>query len=192
MTDTDGKAADRSALWNTRYRSKAKMIAPLPTGLQAKLQQLRKGRTLDLACGEGAASLQLAAEGHDVVAVDFAQEGLNRLQLFAEQQRVNVELHELDLNVQGALSALGRFDNIVVLRYLPELSLLRQLPDLMVPSGRLFISTFNQDHHRQTGFSQRFCLKPGELLNSLPQLSLIEYEDGTEKEEPMDSYIFQK
>ncbi len=192
MTDSDGKTADRSAIWNTRYRSKAETISPLPVGLEAKLQRLRKGRTLELACGEGAASLLLAAGGHDVVAVDFAEEGLKRLQLFAKQQSVSVDTHKLDLSAQGALSALGCFDNIVILRYWPELSLLQQLPELMTASGRLLISTFNRNHHQQTGFSQRFCLEPGELLNCQPQLTLVEYENGAEQGGALDSYLFEK
>lgn len=192
MTDSDVKTVDRSAIWNTRYLSKSSALVQLPDELQQKLNLLPIGRTLDLACGDGAASLQLAAAGHQVVAVDFAKEGLKRLQMFAAEQGSSIDTHRLDLSINGSLSALGCFDNIVILRYLPDSSLLQQLPGLMRPSGRLFISTFNLEHHRQTGFSQRFCLQPLMLCDSFPQFNLIEYENGVEQGGSLDSYLFQK
>lgn len=192
MTHTDGKTVDRAAIWNTRYQNKSAVAGQLSDELQTQLGQLPIGRSLDLACGDGAAALQLAAAGHQVVAVDFAKEGLKRLQVFAAEEGRVIDTHQLDLSVTGSLSALGCFDNIVILRYLPDLSLLQQLSALMEPSGRLFISSFNLEHHRQTGFSQRFCLKPRMLCDSFPQLKLIEYQNGAEQGRSMDSYLFQK
>lgn len=192
MTDSDVKTVDRSAIWNTRYLSKSAAPAQLSDELQHRLKKLSIGRTLDLACGDGAAALQLAAAGHEVVAVDFAKEGLKRLHRFAAEQGLSIETQQLDLSVDGALSALGCFENIVILRYFPDSSLLQQLAELMKPSGRLLISTFNLEHHRQTGFSQRFCLTPGMLEDSLPQLNLVEYYNGVEQGSPLDSYLFEK
>lgn len=190
MTKT--KAVDRAAIWNARYHNKSAVAGQLSDELQIQLGQLPIGRTLDLACGDGAAALQLAAAGHQVVAVDFAKEGLKRLQVFAAEQGRVIDTHQLDLSVTGSLSALGCFDNVVILRYLPDFRLLQQLSALMEPSGRLLISSFNLEHHRQTGFSQRFCLKPRMLCDSFPQLKLVEYENGAEQDRCMDSYLFQK
>ncbi|WP_372597713.1 methyltransferase domain-containing protein, partial [Amphritea sp.] len=104
----------RADHWNNRYIDKADAAPALPAELQQALGCLSPGRTLDLACGDGAATLYLAAAGHHLVAVDFAVEGLRRLQQFAADLNVEVETQALDLNDSDALSELGRFDNIVI------------------------------------------------------------------------------
>ncbi|UTW05129.1 methyltransferase domain-containing protein [Amphritea atlantica] len=176
--------------WNKRYLNKTATASVLPAELQRKLDDLAPGRTLDLACGDGAAALYLASAGHNLMAVDFAVEGLRRLQQFAADVNVDVETQALDLNDSGALSGLGRFDNIVILRYLPDQTLLDTLPDLMKPGARLLIITFNLEYHRQTGFPERFCLQPGELTDKLPQLTLSRYDNGRLKGSLFDSYLF--
>ncbi|MDO6563140.1 methyltransferase domain-containing protein [Amphritea sp. 1_MG-2023] len=181
----------RADLWNQRYLSKQAAASTLPAALQASLDQLPPGRTLDLACGDGAASLSLAAQGHQVVAVDFSTEGLQRLQGFAAERQLEIETRESDLSAPQALTGLtGDFDNIVILRYLPEASLLAQLPRYMKPAARLLIQTFNREQHRQTGFPERFCLQPGALSDTLPSLTLQTYDNGLLTGSPFDRYIF--
>ncbi|WP_417222995.1 methyltransferase domain-containing protein [Amphritea sp.] len=187
----------RADLWNHRYLSKDISLPALPAELQASLDQLPPGRTLDLACGDGAASLYLAAKGHRILAVDFAVNGLQRLQRFAAQQQFSIATQALDLSVPGALDQLAiepghdaRFDNVVILRYLPEVSLLQQLPLQMAPAGRLLIQTFNLEHHRQNGFPERFCLSSAALVDKLPALTLLDYDDGRLKGACFDRYLF--
>lgn len=180
----------RADHWNSRYIDKADAAPALPAELQSALDRLSPGRTLDLACGDGAATLYLASAGHNLVAVDFAVEGLRRLQQFAADLNVEVETQAFDLNDSDALSELGRFDNIVIVRYLPDQTLLDTLPELMKPGARLLIITFNMDHHRQTGFPERFCLHAEELTHSLPLLTLISYDNGSLKGSVFDSYLF--
>lgn len=189
----------RADLWNRRYRDKAGIAPDLPVELQQSLALLPPGYTLDLACGDGAASLYLAGLGHRVLAVDFAIEGLKRLERFAAaseascavgQCKSEIETCEADLSMADALRGLGRFDNIVLLRYLPEPMLLQQLPALMKRGGYLLIKTFNSDYHRQTGFPQRFCLQPEALKDSLPALTLLKYENGRSQGTVYDSYLY--
>nr|WP_320135026.1 methyltransferase domain-containing protein [uncultured Amphritea sp.] len=181
----------RADLWNNRYRDKSSAIPSLPQELQASLILLPVGRTLDLACGDGAASLYLAEKGHQVVAVDFAVEGLLRLQGFAAERHLDIETREIDLSATEALEPLDdEFDNIVILRYLPEPSLLKQLSERMKPAARLLIQTFNVEHHRQTGFSERFCLQADALSQAFPELSLQAYDNGQLQGSVFDRYLF--
>ncbi|WP_299203513.1 methyltransferase domain-containing protein [uncultured Amphritea sp.] len=189
----------RADLWNRRYRDKTSVAPELPVELQQSLALLPPGHTLDLACGDGAASLYLAGRGHRVLAVDFAIEGLKRLQRFVTdsvaseelgKRKPEIETREIDLSLPDALSGLGRFDNIVLLRYLPETSLLQRLPELMTPGAYLLIKTLNSDYHRQTGFPERFCLQPEALKDSLPALTLVKYENGLSQGALYDSYLY--
>ncbi len=187
----------RADLWNRRYQEKAEIAPDLPIELQHSLALLPPGYTLDLACGDGAASLYLAGLGHRVLAVDFAIEGLKRLQRFAAltnsasaSLRPEIETLVVDLNAADALCGLGGFDNIVILRYLPEVALLARLPRLMQRGGHLLIKTFNSEYHRQTGFPERFCLQPGALTDCLPGLTLEQYENGLLDGGFYDSYLY--
>ncbi|WP_164549103.1 class I SAM-dependent methyltransferase [Amphritea opalescens] len=181
----------RADLWNKRYLDRNRAIPSLPDALQRSLAALPAGRTLDLACGDGAASLYLAENGHRVVAVDFAIEGLQRLQGFAAQRQLTIETQEIDLSAEQSLAALsGEFDNIVLLRYRPESSLLQQLSARMKPAARLLIQTFNLEQHRQTGFPERFCLQPDELSQALPELTLEAYDNGQLEGSVFDRYLF--
>lgn len=187
----------RADLWNHRYLSKDICLPSLPVELQASLDQLPSGRTLDLACGDGAASLYLSAKGHQVTAVDFAVNGLQRLQRFAAEQQLSIATQALDLSTPGVLDRLGieqghdgGFDNVVILRYRPDTSLLQQLPIKIAPNGRLLIQTFNLEHHRQNGFPERFCLPSAALIDKLPTLTLLDYEDGLLTGSCFDRYLF--
>ncbi|SEQ73995.1 Tellurite resistance protein TehB [Amphritea atlantica] len=180
----------RADLWNKRYLNKTDTAPVLPAELQRQLDSLAPGHTLDLACGDGAAALYLASAGHQLMAVDFAERGLRRLQQFAADHSVTVESHRCDLNNPDELRGLGRFDNIVIVRYLPERLLLNMLPDLMKPGAHLLITTFNQEHHLQSGFPLRFCLQPQQLIDQLPRLTLVCYDNGLLKGSVFDSYLF--
>jgi tellurite methyltransferase len=75
-----GNTPDRF-IWGTRPSDLARDATEL-TGHQA--------RVLDLGCGEGRDSVFLAEQGHEVVGVDVALDGLRKGQLLAEDRGVRV------------------------------------------------------------------------------------------------------
>jgi SAM-dependent methyltransferase len=65
--------------WNERYRESELVWSAGPNQfVEAELADLRPGRALDLACGEGRNAIWLARQGWQVTAVDFAQAGLDK------------------------------------------------------------------------------------------------------------------
>ena len=178
--------------WNTRYRHKGTKRPSVPGYLQHSFKQLCTGSVLDVASGDGAASLYLAKHGLEVTALDIAEQGLARLEGFAQEQGLQVTTHVRDLEQPAALSGLAQFDNIVITLYKPVISLWPELVEHLVPGGRLLLTTFNLTHHDMTGFSRRFCLAPNELEAIHPELELLEYSTTDSNNSWMDHYLFQR
>ena len=178
--------------WNTRYRNKGTQRPSVPGFLQHRFKQLRAGSVLDVASGDGAATLYLAEHGFEVTALDIAEQGLKRLLGFAQEQGGQVNTHVRDLEQPNALNGLAQFDNIVITLYKPEIALWPELVGHLIPGGRLLLTTFNLTHHEKTGFSRRFCLTPHELETIHPDLELLEYSTTDNDNNWMDHYLFQR
>ncbi|MFC6670395.1 methyltransferase domain-containing protein [Marinobacterium aestuariivivens] len=178
--------------WNRRYRARGAEPPAVPAFVPELAPRLRPGRLLDVGAGDGAASLWLAARGFDVTAVDIAGEGLSRLERFADAQGLRLGTACVDLGETGCLESLGAFDSILVCRYKPEAGLWPQLAAALVPGGILALVTFNLEHHRRSGFSERFCLAPRELVDIEPRLELIGYSTLECDGDCLDRYIFRR
>jgi len=167
------------AKWDKRYRDKLdKPGTPSPPiFLLQNWQQLKSGRVLDLASGDGAASLFLLEKSFQTVAADISSVGLSLLAKRCQQQGYEVETYQVDLEAEQIdLSALALFDSIVICRYKPIDALWSHLIERLKPQGTLLITTFNHLHHQRTGFSQRFCLQPDEYLSRFEGLDLLKHE----------------
>ncbi len=192
--------------WNRRFADKPLIPPRAPGFLEAAIGELAPGSALELACGDGAGALCLAAAGFEVTAVDISGVALARLRNFYGEctggraggragGRVGeganrIHTRALDLDNIEALNGLGRFNNLLVFNYKPAPALWQRLPDLLLPGGRLMLSTFNTEHHRKTGFPLRFCLSPRELIGSHPQLELLVYQSVVRGDDAMDDYLF--
>ncbi|RMG19828.1 MAG: class I SAM-dependent methyltransferase [Bacteroidetes bacterium] len=176
--------------WNARYRLRQGPPPEAEAFLRDKLGLLRPGRVLDFACGDGRHALLLAGLGHEVWGVDFASQGLSRMQHYARQQGLQLHSIQADLSQPAEVATLGQYHNLLVFRYKPEPEIMALLPDLLLPGGRLFFATYNLLHAQRTGFPARFCLQQGELLQLWPNMKLLKYE--TFEEESSDGYVFEK
>lgn len=71
---------DQAATWDERYReSGAAMWSGAPNGtVEVELGDVRPGRAIDLACGEGADAIWLSRRGWDVTGVDISRVAIER------------------------------------------------------------------------------------------------------------------
>ncbi|MBN3561275.1 class I SAM-dependent methyltransferase [Aliamphritea spongicola] len=182
--------------WDQRYAGKPSVPPGAPKTLLAEWSFLKSGTVLDIASGDGAASLFLAEKGFAVTAADISATGLNRLAGFAEDAGLAVKTCCVDLDDTAVLQQLGRFDNVVMSYFRPTPELLVALSGLLTPGGRIWLATFNQRQHQQQGFSARFCLGDAEFcdFSGQPQagLTLLEYRSHNDDEGGIDSYLFEK
>ncbi len=74
-----GAGVDPGAVWDERYRSKARLWSGKPNPqLVHEAGGLRPGKALELGCGEGADAIWLARRGWSVTAVDVSAVALER------------------------------------------------------------------------------------------------------------------
>lgn len=85
--------------WNTRYKESEFAYGTEPNDfLKSKIQVLKPhSKILCLAEGEGRNAVFLAEHNHDVTAVDYSEEGLNKLQKLASNKNLTIETVCVDL-----------------------------------------------------------------------------------------------
>lgn len=84
--------------WDERYREKPILWGAEPNRLFAEIvSELKPGRALDLAAGEGRNSIWLATEGWDATAVDFSSVAVKRGRAMAAESGVEVDFVAADV-----------------------------------------------------------------------------------------------
>ncbi|CAN5605448.1 class I SAM-dependent methyltransferase [soil metagenome] len=85
--------------WNERYAEDGWAFGDEPgPWMREQLNRLPSGASVaDLGAGEGRAGLYLARRGHPVLAVDFAQDGLRKLERIAAAEGLNISVNVRDL-----------------------------------------------------------------------------------------------
>lgn len=86
-------------VWNKRYESENYVYGTSPNVFLKEVQSLLpiNGKVLSIAEGEGRNAVFLAEQGLDVVAWDFAESGLDKVNKLAKNQNVQVHTELVDL-----------------------------------------------------------------------------------------------
>ncbi|WP_240843889.1 bifunctional 2-polyprenyl-6-hydroxyphenol methylase/3-demethylubiquinol 3-O-methyltransferase UbiG [Acidaminobacter sp. JC074] len=128
--------------WDQKFKQRGnKPLGPDPM-LVDHLHLLKRGRLLDLACGDGRNSLYLDEKGFEVTGLDFSDQALKRLESFSN----GIMTYQRDLTLASALDGLGIYDTIVINHYRLPSDLINKLPDLLSSQGTLFVSGFSDKH----------------------------------------------
>lgn len=132
-----------------------------------------RSRVLDLASGSGRHARLLAAQSHEVWAVDRDGEALSALTGIDGIRTLQADLENAPWPLAGM-----RFDGIVVINYLHR-PLFPVLLDALSDNGVLIYETFAAGNERFGKPSNpAFLLRPGELLQVVrDRLRVIAYED---------------
>jgi SAM-dependent methyltransferase len=130
---------------------------------------IARGPVLDVACGGGRHSVYLKNKGFQVVAVDRGPQALP----------AEIEFLQADLEDGSPWPLAGRrFGAVVVVNYLHR-PLYPRLADSLCDGGMLIYETFMQGNEKHGKPSNPdFLLRPGELLEAFPGLSVIGFEQG--------------
>jgi SAM-dependent methyltransferase len=131
-----------SEAWDERYAAVDLVWSAEPNRfLAAEVADLRAGRALDLACGEGRNAIWLAERGWEVTAVDFSRVAIDKARRLAEARGVTVTWAVADV-VTATLQPRA-FDLVVVLYLqLPareRATALGHAAGAVAPSGTLLV-----------------------------------------------------
>lgn len=107
-------------MWDERYQADEYIFGTEPNDfLKANTDQLKPGRVLCLADGEGRNGVYLAKLGFDVTAVDSSAVGLKKAQKLATESGVAIKTIQADLN--DFVIEPNHWDNIIsIFCHLPE------------------------------------------------------------------------
>jgi SAM-dependent methyltransferase len=168
--------ADRDK-WDERYRTGSYKARNHPTQLLADwLDELPRGRALDVACGAGRNALFLAEHGYTVDGVDISAVALDRARTTAAERGLGINWLQVDLE-PGSLPR-AQYDLIVLVRYTDD-RLIGQLGEHLNDGGYLLCEEHLQTDCEVVGPSSgKFRLAPNALLQMANGLRVIYYREG--------------
>jgi SAM-dependent methyltransferase len=168
--------ADRDK-WDERYRTGSYKARNHPTQLLADwLDELPRGRALDVACGAGRNALFLAEHGYTVDGVDISAVALDRARTTAAERGLDINWLQVDLEPRSLPRA--QYDLIVLVRYTDD-RLIGQLGEHLNDGGYLLCEEHLPTDCEVVGPSSgKFRLAPNALLQMANGLRVIYYREG--------------
>jgi tellurite methyltransferase len=154
---------ERQVRWNERFSRGEETHAYRPSPpLPEAIEGAPPGLALDIACGAGRHSIYLAERGFRVVAVDWAQRGLDALMAEAERRGLadRIEPVLADLEAGDFRIEPGRYDVVCDFYFLSR-ALFPAMRD-GVREGGLFVAAIHVESASAEA-PHRFLLAPGEL-----------------------------
>ena len=180
-SEGEGESESAKARWNERYDRNMYIYGKEPAAfLKQKLDELKKGKALVLAMGEGRNAVYLAQNGFDVTGVDISEVAIEKCNRLAKERNTTVNAVVADLTDYDLGEA--QFDLITKFYYY-EPSIFPQIIEALKPGGIFILEQFSIDHlkYRETsGFGPRnpdYLIKPNELLEHFKSLRILYYED---------------
>ncbi len=180
--------------WDRKYELQAEPPSDPDSFLAARLNDLKPGSVLDIACGSGRNSIFLAAKGFTVTGMDISQVALEKLDRIGRDKALSIKTEKIDLENPSLdlTSHLEGYDNVVVINFKLSQTLLATIPQLLKKNGIFIYCTFNLRHHQKHGFKKAFCIEPGQYHKHQPSLKLLHFEDREEDYQFRDGYMFLK
>jgi SAM-dependent methyltransferase len=164
--------------WDERFDREMFLYGKEPVEFLAQhITDLRVGKALVLAAGEGRNAVYLAQQGFDVIAVDASAKGLEKARALAAERDTMIEtvvadLREHDLGVE-------QYDLITDFYY-HQPDLFPKVMRALKPGGFFVLQGFSIDQPDTNRFGPRnpdFLVKPNELLRNFDGYRIRHYED---------------
>jgi SAM-dependent methyltransferase len=127
--------------WEARYGREGLVMGARVKPLLRELEPVlpRRGRALDIACGEGQLAVWLAQRGLDVTAVDISPRGLEKLRSQAVAAGVAGRVVGLEVDLDHGLPALEPgFDLVTCIDFYSP-PVMAQARSLLAPGGMLLV-----------------------------------------------------
>lgn len=164
--------------WNQRYAEDSYRKTNPVTLLADWLENIPRGRALDVACGAGRNAILLAQTGFQVDAIDISREGLNKARQTAEEQGLSINWIEHDLDEPYPFES--HYDLIIVMWYV-DLGLINRLCQCLAPGGYLVCQEHLVTGQEAIGpAGTDFRVAPGSLREAASGLDVLLYEESIE------------
>ena len=171
-----GETASRDKeRWDRKYDTEEYIFGKAPVAfLQEHLHLLPKGKTLDIAMGEGRNGVFLATQGFEVTGFDISEIGLNKAQALAKERGVSIETEVVDLERHQFSEE--TYDLIICTYYLQR-DLFPKIVKALKTGGMVLVETYTVDYLKyHSRFPRQYLLESNELLQQFQDLEIIRYQ----------------
>jgi tellurite methyltransferase len=179
--------------WDNIYRkNKGYVFGKEPARfLVENLGQLKLGRVLDIAMGEGRNAVFLAKKGFDVVGVDISEVAIRKARRLARENKVRISTVSADLNKYQI--APESYDVIMVFYYLQR-SLAAQIVRGLKPGGVLLFETHTLEQaKRDKSYNRDYLLAKDELKAMFgKELEIVKYHEADDGKDAVASLVARK
>jgi len=177
-------ARDKS-YWNSFYNSdmgiKEAEFSPF---LGRLIGSLRKGKTMDIACGTGRNAFYLAENGFDVEGIDYSDVAIEKCKARANSFKGNAEFKVQSLDF--FLMPIQKYDTVIVTDFKASGRLIDEIKKGLVIGGTLLLEVYTLNHLKNNptcDIPVEECCKPFELARMLKDWNLLYYDERTVKSE---------
>ncbi len=176
--------------WDGKYDTETYIFGkePIPF-IKENLHLLPKGKTLDIAMGEGRNGVYLAAQGFDVLGLDISEKGLQKAHRLAEAYNTSIQTKVVDLETHSLEK--NAYD-LIICTYYMQRDLFPQFMDALKPGGMALVETYNMDYLKYAKFNPKWLLETNELLQIFADFKVIRYEAFDDGKIAYSSILVQK
>ena len=169
--------------WDERFKGKGFAFGKEPNPfLKKHIHLLQKGKTLDIASGEGRNAIFLAQHGFEVDAVDISDRGLKKAQKLARDKGVKINTLLVDLDQYQIEKE--KYDLIANFYFLRR-GLIPKIKKGLKKGGRVIFETYTLEQKNvgtEGPKDPKYFLKSNELLRLFKDFRLLFYREGIFKE----------
>jgi len=151
--------------WNARFRDRELNIMGHEKSLEDDIGFFpKKGPILDIACGDGRNTIYLARLGYEVVAIDFCEEALKRLNYFAEKESLKIKTRLLDLSKEESFTGLNNMEAVVINHYRLKPQFYTNLMNSLNTGGILWVNGFSEVPADHPNINESDILKESDFI----------------------------
>jgi SAM-dependent methyltransferase len=180
-------------IWDEKYSDKEYLYGKKPAEVISKsLDMFPRGKSLDLAMGEGRNAVFLARHGFSVDGVDFSDIAIKKARKLAREYKVKINPILADLSNYPIKK--NTYDLIININFL-ERNLTKGIIEGLRPGGYLVFETYTIDHMKlknKESIPEKWLLKKGELKEMFSELEIIKYQEVTTDKEAYATLIAKK
>ena len=170
-------------VWDKRYEGVSYLFGKEPILLLKSFSSLlKKGKTLDVAMGEGRNLVFLASQGFEGEGVDCSKVAIEKAKKLAEEKKVNVETKVQNLDF--FLMPLMKYDTVVMAYFRPLSRFFSEIKRGLVAGGTFALEAYTTEHARlnpnnpNVDFEE--CYKPNEVMQHLRDFHVLYYKEVPE------------
>ncbi|MFM8314499.1 MAG: class I SAM-dependent methyltransferase [Deltaproteobacteria bacterium] len=171
-------------VWESRYAGPGYLFGKEPiVSLKSFVQNLKTGKVLDVAMGEGRNAVFLAEKGFQVEGLDCSNKAVQKAKALADEKRVSIDVKSQNLDF--FLMPLMKYDSIVMSYFKPLPRFFSEIKRGLVMGGTVLFEGYTTEHLKLQNppnplndFDQ--CYKPNELLAQLKDFQILYYHEMAE------------